>query len=124
IDPAAIGISADNERSVGQLALSWPDAGQLAIIAQAALDVLAERNLAYFPQMGDAPADVTVLDEPRIVPEAPPLANRFGPFVRIGLGLLAGIGLAFLAHYLDPVVRRRDEIETLGLPVIATIPKH
>lgn len=124
IDPAAIGISADNERSIGQLTLSWPDADQLAIIAQAALDVLAERNLTYFPQMGSAPADVTVLDELNIVPAPPPLANRFAPFIRIGLGLLAGIGLAFLAHYLDPTLRRREDVEQLGLPVIASLPKE
>jgi hypothetical protein len=124
IDPAAIGIGADNERSIGQLALSWPDAAQLAIITQAALDVLGERNLTYFPQMGSAPAAVTILDEPRIIPESPPLANRFGPFMRIGLGLLAGIGLAFLAHYLDPTLRRREDVEELGLPVIASLPKE
>ena len=124
IDPAAIGISADNERSVGRLYLSWPDADQLKIIAQAALDVLAERNLTYFPQMGSAPADVTVLDEINIVPAPPPLANRFAPFIRIGLGLLAGIGLAFLAHYLDPTLRRREDVEQLGLPVIASLPKE
>lgn len=124
IDPAAIGISADNERSIGRLFLSWPDADQLAIITQAALDVLAERNLAYFPQMGSAPAAVTILDEPHIVPESPPLANRFAPFIRIGLGLLAGIGLAFLAHYLDPTLRRREDVEQLGVPVIASLPKE
>jgi hypothetical protein len=124
IDPAAIGIAADNERSIGQLFLSWPDAGQLAIIAQAALDVLAERNLVYFPQMGSAPAAVTILDEPSIVPSAPPLANRFAPFIRIGLGVLAGIGLAFLAHYLDPTLRRREDVEQLGLLVIASLPKE
>jgi len=124
IDPAAIGIAADNERSIGQLFLSWPDADQLAIIVQAALDVLVERNLAYFPQMGSAPASVTILDEPRIVPEAPPLANRFQPFIQIGLGLITGIGLAFLAHYLDPTLRRREDVEQLGIPVIANLPKE
>jgi capsular polysaccharide biosynthesis protein len=51
------------------------------------------------------------------------LTNRFAPLIRVGLGLLAGLGLAFLAHYLDPTLRRRDEVETLGLSVLASLPR-
>jgi capsular polysaccharide biosynthesis protein len=118
----AIGISADNERSLGTITLSWPDADQLKVIAQAAINVLQTQNRTYFPQMGTAPADVTILSQPLPVPAPPPLANRYAPFVRLGLGLVAGIGLAFLAHYLDPAVRRREDVERLGLAVIATLP--
>ena len=39
-------------------------------------------------------------------------------------GLVAGLGLALLAHYLDPTVRDRAELERLRLPVIAEIPKE
>jgi len=34
-----------------------------------------------------------------------------------------GIGLALLAHYLDPFVRDRRDLDQLGLPVIAEIPR-
>jgi capsular polysaccharide biosynthesis protein len=82
------------------------------------------RSSEYFAQLGGEPANVTILDRSPVVPAPPPLTDRFAPFLRVGLGLLAGVGLAFLAHYLDPVVRRREEIETLGLPIIAAIPRH
>lgn len=123
IDPNALGIAADNERSVGKLELSWPDSAELEIIARAALDILQTRSGAYFPQMGSTAPDVTLLDTPQITPAPPPLTNRFAPFIRVGLGLLAGLGLAFLAHYLDPTLRRREDVETLGLPVLAHLPK-
>ncbi|MBZ0292271.1 MAG: hypothetical protein K8L99_06855 [Anaerolineae bacterium] len=124
VNAALLGIAADNQRSVGQLTFSYPDAEALSAIVNAAIEVLKTQNLAYFPQMGNAPADVTILDTPVIVPAPPPLANRFAPFIRLGLGLIAGIGLALLAHYLDPFVRSKEDIETLGLPVIVTLPRH
>jgi capsular polysaccharide biosynthesis protein len=37
--------------------------------------------------------------------------------------LLVGIGLIFLLEYLDTSVRKRSEVETLGLRVIGEIPK-
>jgi hypothetical protein len=44
--------------------------------------------------------------------------------LRTFVGLLAGLGLAFLVHYLDQSVRTRREAEDLlRLPVLATIPR-
>ncbi len=123
MDAAALSVVADNERSVGQIILSWPDADQLETIAQAAIAVLQSRNDSVFPQMGGEPAQVRVLNAPRVAPAPPPLTDRFAPLIRVALGLLAGIALAFLAHYLDPVLRGRDELESLGLPVVASIPR-
>jgi hypothetical protein len=34
-----------------------------------------------------------------------------------------GVALAFAAHYLDPFVREKDELEKMGLRVIAEMPK-
>lgn len=123
INQAALGITADNDRSVGQLFLSYPVADDLAVIADAALTVLQTRTDAYFPQMGSAPAVVTVLDEVVVTAAPPPLTNRFAPFLRLGIGLLAGLGLAFLAHYLDPYLRERRDVENLGLNVVAQLPR-
>lgn len=123
-DVSTFRAGADNERSVGQIFLNWPDADQLALIADAAVQVLETRSGAYFAQLGGQPAPITILDRSPISAAPPPLTDRFGPFIRIGLGLLAGIALAFLAHYLDPVLRSREEVEALGLPVIARIPRR
>jgi capsular polysaccharide biosynthesis protein len=124
IDPDALAITSDNERSVGQVFITWNDEAQLKVIAQAAIGVLETRTQAYFPQLGDQPAQVRMLDAPQIAPAPPPIVDRFAPFIRIGLALLAGMGLAFLAEYLDPTLRRREEVEALGLTIVATIPKR
>jgi capsular polysaccharide biosynthesis protein len=122
IDPSGLRVAADNIQAVGQVFFTWPDEQQLQMIAQAAIEVLQTRTQVYFPQLEGQPLQVTILDTPRISPVPVSLINRFAPFVRIALGLLAGVGLAFLAEYLDPTLRYRDEVEALGLRVIATIP--
>jgi len=123
IDPFSLNIVGDNERSVGRLYISWPDEGQLPLIAQAALDVLQTRSGDYFPQLGQQPAQVTLLDEPVITPAPPPIVDRLGPFIRLGLAFIVGVGLAFLAEYLDPTVRDKSDVEALGLTVITSIPR-
>jgi hypothetical protein len=123
VDTGRLGVAADNERSVGQLFLSYPDAAGLQAAIDAAVAVLQTRTADYFPQVGSAPAAVTLLGQPTIAPAPPPLADRFGPLIRVLLGLLGGVALAFLAHYLDPTLRRREDVEALGLPVIAALPR-
>lgn len=123
LNPAALGIAADNARSVGQITLSYPTADGLQAISAAAVEVLQTRSQAYFAQLGGEPATVTVLSQTPITPAPPPLTDRFGALIKVGLGLLAGIGLVFLAHYLDPVLRRREDVEALGLPVVGAIPR-
>jgi capsular polysaccharide biosynthesis protein len=85
--------------------------------------VLSARSGDYFAQLGGEPAVVTILGRTPITPAPPPLADRFGAFIRVGLGLVAGIGLALLAHYLDPFLRRREDVEALGVPVVGAIPR-
>jgi protein tyrosine kinase modulator len=124
INPAALAIAADNKRSVGQITLNYPDQTQLQAITTAALEVLKTRAQDYFPQLGGQPAQVTILDVPQIIPAPPPIVNRFAPLIRLGLGFLAGVGLAFLAEYLDPYVHRREQVEALGLTVIGSLPRR
>jgi hypothetical protein len=122
-DLGPLSIAADNERSIGQLFLSYPDETLLQQIAETAIEVLQTRNQIYFPQVGSAPAAVTLLDDPVIDAVPPPLTNRFAPLIRVALGLIVGVGLAFLAHYLDPSLRRREDVEALGLAVIGSLPR-
>lgn len=114
----------DNARSVGVIYISWTDAQALRHIAEAAIEVLETRTAAYFPQLGGVPAQVRLLDVPVVTATPPPLTNRFGPLLQIGVALLAGVLLAFLADYLDPMVRRREQVELMDVPVIATIPRE
>jgi len=123
LNPAGLGVAADNKRSIGQLTMTYPDEKGLATITQAAMDVMKTQAQNYFPQLGGQPAQVTFLDAPVITAAPPPIANRFAPFIRLALGLLGGMALAFLWEYLDPFVYRREQVEAIGLPVLASIPK-
>lgn len=124
IDPLALAISADNEGAVGRVYLSWANGEELATIADAVIRVLGTRSQLYFAQLGGEPAAVTILHRAPITPAPPPLTDRFGVLIRIGIGVIAGIALALLAYALDPILRRRDEVERLGYKVIGTIPKR
>lgn len=123
IPNGALSIAADNVKSIGRVSFGWTDAETLNTIADAVIEALQTRSHRYFAQLGGQPAAVTILNRTEPTPAPPPIVDRFSPFIRIGLGAAAGIGLALLAFYLDPTVRRREDIEALGLPTIATIPK-
>jgi capsular polysaccharide biosynthesis protein len=117
-------FASDNERSVGVIEIRWGDEQTLRRIANATVEVLQTRSGDYFPQLGDVPARVALLDTPTISPAPPPLTNRLRPLLQLGVALLAGITLAFLAEYFDPVLRRREQVEGLNLPVVARIPRE
>ncbi len=121
---AGLRFAADNARSVGRIYFNWRDAEQLSALIDGAVEVLRDHNHEVFPQLGGVPAQVTIIDRSPITPAPPALPDRFGPFIRIGIGLFIGLALAALAYYLDPVVRQRDDIEALGLPVLAAIPRR
>jgi capsular polysaccharide biosynthesis protein len=123
LDLATLNLAADNKRSVGILYLTYPDQAGLENITQAALKVLENRTQDYFPQLGNQAAAVTILDTPAVVAAPPALADRFSPLIKLGIGLSAGVLLAFLAEYLDPFVHRRDQLEDMGLVVVASIPR-
>jgi capsular polysaccharide biosynthesis protein len=49
------------------------------------------------------------------------LRSRFDLPARVLLGLAAGLLFAMAWQYLDPNIRRKEDIERLGLPVIAHV---
>jgi len=120
----ALGLATDNAHSVGQIYLSYPTADGLQALGDATIKVLSTRSQAYFAQLGGQPAAVTILGQTPVTPAPPAIIDRLGSLIRVGLGLIAGIALAFLAHYLDPVLRRREDVESLGLPVVGVIPRQ
>jgi capsular polysaccharide biosynthesis protein len=119
-----LNIASDNSRSIGTVYMSHPNGETLEKLANAAIVILQTRNQVYFPHLGDTAADVTIIDLPTVLPAAAPLTNRFAPVLQIGVALFAGLILAALAEYFDPTLRYIDELESQGLKVLATIPKH
>jgi capsular polysaccharide biosynthesis protein len=116
-------LAADNARSVMVLILNGGDSTQLEAMARAASSVLQERSGTYFPQLAAGHLKVIPLDEPVVVPVPPSLTARIDPVIRFGLGLVAGIVLAVIAHTFDPTVHDRTDVEKLGLPVLAEVPR-
>jgi capsular polysaccharide biosynthesis protein len=116
-------INADNERSVLVVYLSWHSAGELEAIARAVGDVLRSRSVDYFPQLAASGLQVVQLDVVSVGQVPPPLSARLEPVVRFGLGVAAGVALAFAVEYLDPTIRSRSEVEKMGLAVLAEVPR-
>ncbi len=116
-------IVTDNARSILVVYLSWGNPDQLAALAEAVSKVLQEQNAAALPTLGGQAAVVVPLDKPAIGPVPPSLRARLDLPLKVGLGLVAGIALALIAHYFDPLVREREELEQIGLKVIAEIPR-
>lgn len=116
-------LAADNERSVGVITISSPDSAGLEAVTQAVMTIMTTRTQDYFPQLGDTPAEIVFLDKPTITSAPPPLTDRFGGFLRLGLALLAGLGLALLVEYLSPVIHHADELEHMGVRVIGRVPR-
>lgn len=130
VPPGAVAgmiAASDNARSLLLVYLSGSDPAQMTAIAGALSAVLQEQNADALPSLGGQPAVVTVLDplEGGHVPAAAPpsLRSRLDLPLRLALALAAGVALALAAHYFDPVVREKAELETLGLHVVAEIPR-
>ncbi|MGB1288967.1 MAG: hypothetical protein ACPG7F_20705 [Aggregatilineales bacterium] len=124
INMNAVFIAPDTNRSINSINMGYGDADALQKVADAAIEVLQTRSQAYFPNLGGDAAQVSILDMPVVTPAPPPVANRFAPFIQLGLALIAGVGLAVLADYFDPTLYRRDDRVLHGLPILASIPRH
>jgi len=102
--------------------ITWPDRQELEAIGQATISALEEESERYLPQLGAVGAQVFVIDPPTLSPLGIPLRQRLDLPIRILLGLIAGIGLAFILDYLDDSLREPEEVEALGIPVLGRIP--
>lgn len=106
------------------ITITWPDPEQLRAIADAAVRALEEENAKYFTQLGTEGATVNVIDSPAIAPVGPGLRERLDLPIRLLLALIAGVALAFLLDYLDASVRGREDLESIGLPLLGQIPRR
>jgi capsular polysaccharide biosynthesis protein len=118
-------IVSDNAQSILIIYVTWPDAEQITPLADAVSAELTGNSAAYYPQLAGIEPAVRLLDEPAPTPLPPGLrAQLMGPAIRLGLALAAGVALALVWHYLDPTVHEVAELEALGLPVLASIPRR
>lgn len=117
-------FAADANRSILQVAIGWDNEAELEQIAAVAIEILQTQSQDYFPQLASSPAIVIPLDEVEVVQTAPPLTTRLQPFVRVFIGLVFGVALAFLATYLDQTIYATDDLENAGLVVLASVPKE
>lgn len=116
-------FGADNARSILVVYVTWPDAAQAVEILNAATLVLQRDNGLMFPQLGGQAALVQPLETPAIGASGASLRSRLDLPLKAGLGLALGVALALAAHYLDPFVRSRRDLDQLGLPVLGEIPR-
>ena len=126
VPPAAVAASivSDHTRSIVVLYFTGNDPALLQSIAESAARVLQTRNATVFPQNGPHGASVTPLDNPAVGAAPPSLRARLELSIRIGLAMAAGLVLALLAHYRDPMIRERSDVEALGLSIVGEIPKR
>jgi capsular polysaccharide biosynthesis protein len=128
-DPSLAGaiqgsIVTDSAQSVMVVYFAWPNAEQIAGIADAITAELTQNGAAYFPQLTGVEPAVRQLDIPSPIALTPGLRTQLmGPAVKIGLAAGIGVALALLWHYFDPTIREGEELERMGLPVLAEIPK-
>jgi len=129
VQPGAIqGFTvAQKQHRILSIIITWPDEEEVKAIAQATIAALEEESQKYFPQLGVAGAQLFVIDGPSIpgwtpIRLGPSLRERLDLPMRLVLGLIAGVGLAFLLDYLDDSLRETEEVEALGIPVLGRIP--
>ena len=124
LSPAAVknGLMSDYVRSQLVLYFTAGSQEQLIALAKASIKVLQTKNAAVFPQLGGQNASIIPLDEPIVTPVPVTWKSIIDLGLRVGVGLGVGIMLAFLAHYLDPMVRTRADVEQLPIEFLGQIP--
>ena len=116
-------IFASREHRIITVTVDWPDEAQAQAIAEAVGAAVQDAGQAYFPQLAGTQAKALLIDGPGIAPVGQSLRQKLDLPLRLLIGLVAGIGLAFLWEYLDTSVRDRAEVEAMGVPVLGEIPR-
>lgn len=117
-------IATDNAQSVLIVYVTWPDPQQAVALAEAVGRALLDAGPDYYPQMDDIGTVARLADVPVAVQLPASLrAQLLSPALRLAIALAAGAALVVIAHYVDPWVRDRDDLNRAGLQVLATIPR-
>jgi capsular polysaccharide biosynthesis protein len=124
VSKANIAATIEKQRRLMSMTITWHDAAQAQLIAEAAVQNLSENNAKYFAQLGASGASVAVIDKPVAYRVGASLREQLDIPIRLLLALLAGIALAFILDYLDTSVRDARDAERLGLRVLGEIPRQ
>jgi capsular polysaccharide biosynthesis protein len=103
--------------------VSWGDPSQIGAIAQAVADTVTEGSAEFFSQFSAEEADIRLIDPPVVAQVGRSAREQLDLPLRIALALAAGVGLAFILHYLDDYVRERTDLEKMGLVVLGEVPR-
>ena len=117
-------FGAATEFRVLTVSVLWGDEEQLARIVNAAVEVLDQEGAELVGPLGYARPVLRLIDPPVVVPVGPSLTQKLEFPIRLGMALLAGVAGAFLLDYVDLSVRSAQELEDMGISVLARIPRH
>lgn len=106
------------------VSINWPNENELRAVANAVAATLTGGSADFFGQFSAEEADIRLIDPPVVGIAGRPASEQLDIPLRVLLALLAGLGLAFLLDYLDRSVRDRSDVEKLGLPILAEIPRR
>jgi capsular polysaccharide biosynthesis protein len=104
------------------LSITWGDPKQLTAIAEAAAAVLSQDAGFFLPQVQGDAVEARLVDRGAVVPIGPGLREQIDLPLRLLLGLVFGLALAFLLDYLDDSIRSREELEAMGMVVMGEVP--
>jgi capsular polysaccharide biosynthesis protein len=102
--------------------VTWSDPQQAAAILNATVDVLREQAPTYFSRLELKGPQITLFDGPNVGVVPPSLSQLLDLPVRLVLAVAAGVALCFLLDYLDDSLRGREDLEALGISVLAEVP--
>jgi capsular polysaccharide biosynthesis protein len=117
-------FGAATEFRVLTISVRWGDREQLERIVNAAIKVLDGEGRELVGPLGRARPVLRLIDPPVVVPVGPSLTDKLELPIRLGLAVLAGVAGAFLLDYIDVSVRSGDELENMGIAVLAQIPRR
>lgn len=117
-------ITASREHRIMTVTITWGNRDEVQAIAEAVAAEVENVGTDYFPQLAGVDARAVLIDGPGIGEVGPGLRDRLDLPIRLLIALAAGIALAFLWDYLDDSLRSRAEVEALGVPLLAEIPRQ
>ena len=99
------------------------DPDRVERIANAVADTLTEDADRFMPRLLADQGAVYLVDRGGVTLLGPSLRERLDLPLRLVLALIAGLGFIFLLEYVDDRVRDRKDLEMLGIPVLAEVPR-
>jgi capsular polysaccharide biosynthesis protein len=116
-----ITVSSKENSQVVEVSVEDKDPAQAVQLANTIAAVFKEQIV---PIMNVEKNNVSILSEAQLAEDPSPIKPK--PLLNIAIalvvGLMAGVGLAFLLEYMDTTIKTEQDIENiLGLPVLGTI---